>query len=115
MASERETSCATAHASSAATVIGSNRAGMVSPNFTPAGRPLDFLCTVFDCVAMIIRVHEKRAGGKDLGLRHHNEPKMTDSAHTGSYLDPIFSVIEAHKSAAALEAVMAGAPTAVID
>jgi hypothetical protein len=64
MASERETSFAAAHASSAATVWGSNRAGIVSLNFVPDGRPLDFLCTVFDCLAMNKRVHEKQAEGK---------------------------------------------------
>jgi hypothetical protein len=69
MASERETSCATAQASRAATVPSSKRAGIVSPNLTPAGRPLDFLCTVFDCLVMIIRVHEKRSFRKDCPRR----------------------------------------------
>jgi hypothetical protein len=56
MASERLTSCEVAQASSLATVAGSNRAGIVSPYFMPVGRPLDFLCTVFVCFAIIIRV-----------------------------------------------------------
>src|ERR1035437_7678933 len=64
IASERETSLTSAQASRAATVAGSRRAGIVSLYFVPAGRPLDFLCTVFDCLAMIICVHEKSAGGK---------------------------------------------------
>jgi hypothetical protein len=64
MASERLTSCEVAQASSLATVAGSNRAGIVSPYFMPVGRPLDFLCTVFVCFAIIIRVHEKQAEGK---------------------------------------------------
>jgi len=64
MASERLTPCATAHASRLASVKGSNRAGTVSLNLTPAGRPLDFLCTVFDCATMIICVHEKPSGRK---------------------------------------------------
>ena len=59
IASDRETSCAVAHASSAAIVAGSKRAGIAPLNFTPAGRPLDFLYTVFDCLVIIIRIHEK--------------------------------------------------------
>ena len=61
MASERDTSLASAHASRLASVAGSSRAGIVSLYFVPAGRPRDFLCTVFVCLAMIIRVHEKQA------------------------------------------------------
>jgi hypothetical protein len=52
-ASERETSCDFAHASILVTAAGSNRMGIVSLYFTPAGRPLDFLCTVFDCFAIL--------------------------------------------------------------
>jgi hypothetical protein len=64
MASERDMSLAAAHASRLASVAGSSRAGIVSLYFLPAGRPRDFLCTVFDCFAMIICVHEKQAEGK---------------------------------------------------
>jgi hypothetical protein len=64
MASERETSFAAAHASSAATVCGSSLAGIVSLNFVPGGRPILFLCTVLSCFAMSICVHERQAEGK---------------------------------------------------
>ena len=64
MASERETSWDAAQASRLATMAGSSRAGIVSLYLVPAGRPLDFLCTVFDCFDIIIRVHEKQAEGK---------------------------------------------------
>ena len=64
MASERDISCEAAHASRFATAAGSSRTGMVSLYFIPAGRPLDFLCTVFDCFAIIICVREKQAEGK---------------------------------------------------
>jgi hypothetical protein len=37
---------------------------MVPPYLTPAGRPLDFLYTVFVCSTMNIRVQEKQAEGK---------------------------------------------------
>jgi hypothetical protein len=64
IASERLQSRAFAQASRPASVDGSSRAGIVSLYLMPAGRPRDFLCTVFDCFAMIIRVQEKQARGK---------------------------------------------------
>jgi hypothetical protein len=64
MASERETPCFLAHASSDFIDSISNRAGMVPAYFTPVGLPLDFLNTVLSCFGMIIRIHEKRAGWK---------------------------------------------------
>jgi hypothetical protein len=64
MASERETSCAAAQASSPSTVCGSSRAGIVSLNFEPGGRPIRFLCTVLSCLAMTFCVHERQAEGK---------------------------------------------------
>ena len=64
MASERLISCEVAQASRLATVAGSNRTGIVPEYFMPVGRPLDVLCTVFVCFAIIIRVHEKKGEGK---------------------------------------------------
>ena len=64
MASERETPCFLAHASSDFIDSISNRAGMVPAYFTPVGLPLDFLNTVLSCFGMIIRIHEKQAEGK---------------------------------------------------
>jgi hypothetical protein len=64
MASEREMRFAAAHTPKAATVAGSKRAGIVSLYFVPEGRPREFLCTVFVCLDIIIRVHENQAERK---------------------------------------------------
>ncbi len=64
MASERVTPCFPAQVSSAFMVSISNRAGIVPPYLMPGGRPIDFLCTDFSCLARTFRIQEKQAEGK---------------------------------------------------
>jgi hypothetical protein len=64
MASDLETSCFSAQASSAFMARISNRAGIVPPYFVPGGRPMDFLCTDLSCLAMTFRIQEKQAEEK---------------------------------------------------
>ena len=64
MASDLDTLCLTAHASSISIVEIAKRAGMAPPYLIPDGLPMDFLYTVFSCLAMTFRIHEGQAEGK---------------------------------------------------
>ena len=80
-ASDRDgvSGCLPAHASISSLSAGESRIGIVSPKLRPAGRPL-FLCTLFSCFAMIIRVRKnagRRRGGNlvtDPNPSHGGDP-----------------------------------------
>jgi hypothetical protein len=55
IAFDRDKFLPSAHLSIAAIISLVSLTGIVSPYTRPGGRPLDFLCTLFSCFAMIFR------------------------------------------------------------